>query len=693
VTGAAAGSVTLAPSSVNGTGTVTLAGYGTISYSGVSDIDFVNQATATVQTGTVNDDFTFEDSTTASNFATVPTGYSLDQQPAMLALDSNANGDVTINLGLHNIGTATIDTVNGGGDGKDTVGFFGDMTTDEGVSNLAINTGTGADSVTLDGNLAVPTSVSITSGTITNPFGAITTASLTTSSVGGTTLSRPQAVGTFNATNSGSGNISLTNSAPTLNVTGLSEVNGGTATINNTGALTFSNALSGGYNLSATSTGLTTFSAAIGSPTPLTSVSLTTAGLTAGAIATTGGVTVNDSGDASITGIISGSGAPLAKRGDSTLTLSGANNYTGSTSVTAGTLLVNGSTASASAVTVSGTAQLGGTGSIGGSVTVNSGGHLAPSNTTGTLSTGSLSLASGASFDVAIGGNTAGNYSQDRVSGTIVLGGATLNLSAFSSYMPQAGDSYVLIDNPNGDGISGTFVAGSGSDNVSQGAALAEGAVLSKNFLGSGLTAKSSYQGGPSHNQVVVHVAATPTLGLTAGSTHPTLGTTTVVIGTGDRMTATATLANGVNETGSITFTLYGPDGGQVDQETAAVSGDGTYATPKGFLPRMPGTYQWVASYPGDNKNYSAATSKGSTPEVAVGPGVTVVGTSLYLVGGNGNDHIDVRAAPARRAARASWSMPTSPASTSTTGATARRSAPSTWSGSAATTTSRWTAR
>ena len=76
-----------------------------------------------------------------------------------------------------------------------------------------------------------------------------------------------------------------------------------------------------------------------------------------------------------------------------------------------------------------------------------------------------------------------------------------------------------------------------------------------------------------------------------AGTFQPTLTVAaggTAVIGSGVPLTATATLAGGENEAGSITFTLYGPSGNKVDSETVSVSGNGTYATPRASCPRSP---------------------------------------------------------------------------------------------------------
>jgi len=116
----------------------------------------------------------------------------------------------------------------------------------------------------------------------------------------------------------------------------------------------------------------------------------------------------------------------------------------------------------------------------------------------------------------------------------------------------------------------------------------------------------------------------------------------TVVLGTGVKLTASATISGGYYETGTITFTLDAPSNTVVDTETVPVSGNGTYTTPSGYLPSIAGTYHWVAGYGGDGNNNGASTTTGSTPEVAVGPGTTVVGNALYLVGGNTNDQLNI---------------------------------------------------
>src|SRR5262249_33694341 len=123
--------------------------------------------------------------------------------------------------------------------------------------------------------------------------------------------------------------------------------------------------------------------------------------VTDSAATTTSTMTVGVSGGSgNFSGVLQDGNGKLAltKSGAGTETLSGTmNNYTGATTVSAGTLLVNGSTAAGSAVAVNNGGTLGGTGTVGGSVTVNTGGTINPgtAGTVGTLTVGSLSFNGG----------------------------------------------------------------------------------------------------------------------------------------------------------------------------------------------------------------------------------------------------------------------------------------------------------
>jgi autotransporter-associated beta strand protein len=130
-----------------------------------------------------------------------------------------------------------------------------------------------------------------------------------------------------------------------------------------------------------------------------------------------------------ITQTTGGNWSALTKAGDGTWTLSGANDYVGTTNVSAGKLIING-THTGGAYTVGASGTLGGNGSITAPlVTVD--GVLSPGN-----SIDQMSIAG----DVTINGNflletdLAGNADRLDVSGTLTLGGSSvLDLDSLSS--------------------------------------------------------------------------------------------------------------------------------------------------------------------------------------------------------------------------------------------------------------------
>ncbi len=91
---------------------------------------------------------------------------------------------------------------------------------------------------------------------------------------------------------------------------------------------------------------------------------------------------------APIIGDGSGGVTSLNKSGSGTWVLTGANTYAGATTISGGTLKVNGSTAAGSAVAVNSGGTLAGSGSVNGTVAINSGGTLSPGNSPGTINTG-----------------------------------------------------------------------------------------------------------------------------------------------------------------------------------------------------------------------------------------------------------------------------------------------------------------
>lgn len=153
--------------------------------------------------------------------------------------------------------------------------------------------------------------------------------------------------------------------------------------------------------------------------------------------------------DLTYAGAISGFGT-VEKQAAGKLVLTGTHNYTGATTVSAGTLLVNGVIGN-SVVTVTG-GTLGGSGVIQGPVTVQAAGRLAPGASIGTLTVNNSLTLSGTTvmeLDAAIGTN-------DLVRGltTIVYGG-TLNLSNLAGTI-TASNTFKLFG---ANSYSGAFAA------------------------------------------------------------------------------------------------------------------------------------------------------------------------------------------------------------------------------------------
>ncbi|MCX5653831.1 MAG: autotransporter-associated beta strand repeat-containing protein, partial [Planctomycetota bacterium] len=120
-------------------------------------------------------------------------------------------------------------------------------------------------------------------------------------------------------------------------------------------------------------------------------------------------------------------GMTMVKEGSGTMVIQGIASYTGNTNVNAGTLLVNGTHTGGDNYTVSGTGTLGGTGAItlaaGKTVTVQSGGTLAPGASVGTLTiNNNMTLDKGGAYLWEID-NTSGTPGADwdllKVNGTL----------------------------------------------------------------------------------------------------------------------------------------------------------------------------------------------------------------------------------------------------------------------------------
>jgi autotransporter-associated beta strand protein len=162
--------------------------------------------------------------------------------------------------------------------------------------------------------------------------------------------------------------------------------------------------------------------------------------LGAGNVTNDGQLTFNRSDAHSYNGDISGTGT-LIKQGAGTLTLGGTSTYTGTTTISAGTLLINGSLGN-TAVSIADAARLGGSdGSITGSVTTAAAGSIiAPGNSPGTLTFGSLDVTAGATFEYELGTNS----DLLEITGALT-GGGTLTFNFFDSGDIAALTPYTLF--------------------------------------------------------------------------------------------------------------------------------------------------------------------------------------------------------------------------------------------------------
>lgn len=157
--------------------------------------------------------------------------------------------------------------------------------------------------------------------------------------------------------------------------------------------------------------------------------------------------------------------------------------------------------------------------------TVTMSGTVAPGQSPGILVVaGNYVFADNSTYEVEIGGTSpgAGNGFHDQidVTGTVTIGSdVTLSTVSWNSFVPSFGDSFVIVNNDDTDAVTGTFKS------------LPEGAVVTTNFLGSGLTATISYQGGTG-NDIVLYVPGFTVSKTSTSSPEGSTDTFTVVLDT-----------------------------------------------------------------------------------------------------------------------------------------------------------------
>jgi autotransporter-associated beta strand protein len=425
----------------------------------------------------------------------------------VLNLSNSSSGQLNINGGVTSLlGTGT-QSINKTGNGTVTV----NSVIGNGVSGGTVSLDVLGGNLTLSGANTYTGSTSITGGTLTlaGTSGALSTGSTITNNgvlaitrtnnvVQGTDFSASSITGTgaLNATGSGlnltlntansySGqtNIGASANNSVVRAAASGALGSGIIQLDPTGnASTARLEVAGGSSLANTINlpGRTNSTVAIqnisGDNTLSGNINLGTGGnnytvdSADGLLSITGNITPPGSGDRSIffTGagdtqvggdILFTTGNTLAvnKQGSGTLTLSGNNSYTGATTVSAGTLLVNGSLGN-TAVSVTG-GSLGGSGAIAGAVTVSA--TLSPGTSIESLSTGSLTMSAGSSYVFEVADNSSTGADLLAVNGTLSLTDVTLDfdaatLAALASGSWMEGNKITLISYT-GTGITSGF--------------------------------------------------------------------------------------------------------------------------------------------------------------------------------------------------------------------------------------------
>ncbi len=213
-----------------------------------------------------------------------------------------------------------------------------------------------------------------------------------------------------------------------------------------------------------------------------------------GAIVNVAALIIDGAGVAAASSSIGGTSS-LVKLGAGTLEIQGVHTYNGATTISEGTLVVNGLLTSTPHITVQSGAQLSGSGEIGGVVIVEPGGTYSPGQSPGTLTADGLELSALSTFVVEINGLTAGTeFDQTVVRGPVSLGGAALGLSFGTA--PPVNRSFLLIDNDGSDPVVGEF------------ALLADDVP----FIHSGRRMSIDYNGGDG-NDVLLHILAADLVG------------------------------------------------------------------------------------------------------------------------------------------------------------------------------------
>ena len=176
-------------------------------------------------------------------------------------------------------------------------------------------------------------------------------------------------------------------------------------------------------------------------------------------------LTINSDAAADFAGNIV-SNISLSKTGPGTQILSGTNFYAGTTLVSEGALLIDGTHTGGDTYTVAG-GILGGNGSINTDITIESGGTLAPGASAGQLTVEQLVFQTGSLFEIEIGGLTAGSEYDQLIGESITLAGdLALSLLDLGSglFLPDPSDTFSVLDATSLSGMFDNVVSGTRLD-------------------------------------------------------------------------------------------------------------------------------------------------------------------------------------------------------------------------------------
>jgi len=360
------------PTTLISSGTSTLSantvGLKTVTVTGSGNAIIGNNATAVISNGSGSVGFTMAGTGLLSvGGANTFTGGVLIKSGTVGLNSSSAGLAGSLGTGTITIGD-TVGSASATLNLSKTITFANAITVQSGTGTRSLDSTAGNTTLALGGLLTLNSDLTIRYtggvGGIVNVGAIATSAALS-------------GAGNLTTDNNGTGYISITGS--NSGFTGNLIVNSGTTRINSVNALNSANAVSvatgGVFNingLAQTIAGLNTVNYASGG-------TVTNAG-----VAKT--LTLGGSGTYSFGGVISGTNMALTVNltGGGQQTLNGSNTYTGVTTLSAGTLIINGNNSAATGAVAINGGVVGGVGLLGGATTIANNAILAPGSSTGT---------------------------------------------------------------------------------------------------------------------------------------------------------------------------------------------------------------------------------------------------------------------------------------------------------------------